>query len=144
MRPARVGAILKAASAIVSAFGVIVALSAWPITAAPGDLLADLAFWPLDGMPRIDTPAARLLAAIAGGVMFGWGITLWLVTAYVLPKDPHAAETIVRAGIVSWFVLDSLASVAAGAPLNAVLNIGFVVLFLWPLAILARPTESRH
>lgn len=127
------GTALKAAAAIVTGFGVIVALAALPATAGMANLLADLVFWPLDGAQRIDTPAARLLAAIAGGVLVGWGVTLWLVTAYVLPSDVSAASSIIRVGILSWFVVDSLGSIAAGAPLNAALNIGFLVLFLWPL-----------
>lgn len=128
------GTALKATAAIVTGFGVIVALAALPATAGMANFLADLVFWPLDGAPRIDTPASRLLAAIAGGVLVGWGVTLWLVTAYVLPSDVSVASSIIRVGVLTWFVVDSLGSIAAGAPLNAALNISFLVLFLWPLA----------
>lgn len=144
MMTSTAGTALKAAAAIVTGFGAIVALAALPSTAGIANLLADLVFWPLNGLPRIDTPAAHLLAAIAGGVLVGWGVTLWFVVAHVLPKDAVAATGTIRAGILSWFVVDSLASIAAGAPLNAVLNIAFVALFLWPLAMLARPIASRH
>ena len=33
-------------------------------------------------------------------------------------------------GLYSWFAVDSIGSIAAGVPLNAVANIGFVVLFV--------------
>lgn len=136
------GIALKAAAAVVAGFGMIVALAALPATSGIANLLADIVFWPLDGAPQIDSPAARLLAAIAGGVLVGWGATLWLVAAYVLPKESGAAACIVRVGILSWFAVDSLASIAAGAPLNAVLNIGFVVAFLWPLRGRDRPAQG--
>lgn len=132
------GTVLKAAAVIVAGFGVVVALAAVPETAGPANLLADLVFWPLDGTPQIDTPAARLLAAISGGVLVGWAVTLWLITTHVLPMDAVAASSIIRRGIIAWFVVDSLGSIAAGAPLNAVLNIGFVALFLWPLRAIGK------
>lgn len=72
----RLGNILaQTASGSVIAFGALTALAAWPATAPPANLLADLLHWPLNGTEKIDTPRARLLAAIAGGVMVGWGLT---------------------------------------------------------------------
>lgn len=130
--------VLKTAAVMVAGFGIVVALASVPETGGLANLLADLVFWPLDGAPRVDTPAARLLAAISGGVLVGWGVTLWLITTHVLPKDAAAAASIIRSGIIAWFVVDSLGSIAAGAPLNAVLNIGFVALFLWPLRAISK------
>lgn len=126
--------LMKAAAALVIASGFIVALAAWPPTADTASFLLDLLFWPLDGAPRLDSPAARLLAAIGGGVMVGWGVMLWLLAAHLLPQDPATAARIVRASILAWFAVDSLGSLAAGAPLNAALNVVFAAAFLWPLS----------
>ena len=37
----------------------------------------------LDGAETLVASEARLLAAISGGVMVGWGVTLWLVVTFV-------------------------------------------------------------
>lgn len=39
----------------------------------------------------------------------------------------------IMTGITFWFVTDSTASILSGAPVNAVLNIGFLLLFALPL-----------
>jgi hypothetical protein len=36
-------------------------------------------------------------------------------------------------GVGCWFVVDSLMSIAAGAPLNAIFNVGFLLLFVVPV-----------
>jgi hypothetical protein len=42
-------------------------------------------------------------------------------------------------GLYSWFVVDSIGSVAAGVPLNALANVSFVVLFL---LVFRRPRQA--
>lgn len=125
---------LKAASAVVMAFGLIVAMAAHPATGGVASLLADLLFWPINGHPTLDAPAARLLAAIGGGVLIGWGVLLWHVAVEVLPANPALAARLVRSSLIAWFAVDSIGSIAAGAPLNAALNILFLAAFLWPLS----------
>jgi hypothetical protein len=124
---------LKAASAIVFGFGVLTALAALPALAGPTRILADIMFWPLDGAQSLAAPEARILCAIGGGVMAGWGALLWLVAAKLYPRDPELARTMTLASVGIWFAIDSFASILAGAPVNAVLNIGFLLLFVLPL-----------
>ncbi|MDZ7601754.1 MAG: hypothetical protein U1A06_10315 [Hoeflea sp.] len=121
---------VKAASAVVIGFGLMLAAAAWPPLAGPVLLLADLLIWPMDGLQTLAAPETRLLLAIAGGVMVGWGVTLWKLAEYLMPQHPAAVRTITMTGLYSWFAVDSLASIMAGAPLNAVANISFVVLFV--------------
>lgn len=129
---------LKVASAAVMGVGVVVALSAFSATALLTNILADLVFWPFDGRQAVDTQTARLLAAIGGGVMFGWGLLLWQLATQLMPKDPVLAASLIRTSIVAWFVLDSTCSVLAGAYLNVAMNVGFLALFLVPLAQMKR------
>ena len=124
---------LKCASALVIGFGAIVALAAHPSAAGIASFFADLLFWPVDGQPTIAAPEARLLAAIGGGVMVGWGVLLWLLATRLYPRDADLARTMIAVSIGSWWTIDSLGSVIAGAPLNAVLNLAFVAIFLLPL-----------
>jgi hypothetical protein len=127
----------KAASALVIGVGAVLALAALPATAGVTALLADLIFWPFDGQPGLNDPAARLLAAISGGVMVGWGVLLWLVATRVLPSDPLLGASLIRTSAIAWFAVDSFASALAGAPLNIVLNTVFLAAFLVPLASVA-------
>lgn len=110
-------------------FGIIAAIAASPMLDAPLRLMADLVFWPLDGGPAITTSAERLLAGVSGGLMAGWGVSV-----LTLARGGELSSAMLRGG-GTWFVIDSLASIIAGAPLNAAFNIGFLALFLyagWP------------
>lgn len=130
----------KAASMVVIGIGLALALAAWPPLSAPVALLADLVIWPLDGAGTLAAPETRLFAAIAGGVMVGWGVTLWNLASNVLPADLPLARSITMIGLYSWFVVDSLGSIAAGAAVNVVGNIGFVALFLYAFR---QPSAAR-
>lgn len=132
---------LKAASAIVIGFGILTALGALPAASAPIQLLADLAFWPVDGTPASSAPEIRLLCAVAGGIMTGWGVLLWQLASRLYAREPELARGLILASIGTWFVIDSLGSIMAGAPVNAVFNIGFLALFAVPLAR-PLPTEA--
>ena len=124
---------LKAASAIVMGFGVLAGLAALPATAAPIQIMVDLIFWPVDGAPSAWGPETRLVSGIGGGLMTGWGFMLWLTASRLLPRDPDLARTLMLSSVGVWFVVDSLASLAAGAPLNALLNVSFLLMFFIPL-----------
>jgi hypothetical protein len=129
---------LKAAAALVIGFGILTAFAALPATAGPTRVLVDLFLWPAAGPHSLATPEARLLCAVSGGLTVGLGVMLWQVAANLYPRDPLLARGLILAGIGSWFVVDSIASVVAGAPFNAVLNVGFLLAFAVPLW-LAKP-----
>ena len=124
---------LKIASAIVIGFGGVIALAALPATAGPTLFLTDLIFWPVDGAQSLSAPETRLFCAIDGGLLAGWGVMLWLVTTQLYPREPELARTMILYGIGVWFVIDSLGSIAARAPLNALFNVGFLLAFVLPL-----------
>lgn len=126
----RTAARLKLAAALVVIVGLLIALGAHPATAWPAILLADVTFWPLDGAQSLAAPETRLAYAVLGGVMAGWGATIWLIADRLYARDPATARGLVLAGLAVWFVTDSAASLAAGAPLNLVVNVGFLAVFL--------------
>ncbi len=133
MQEQSVIAILKVASGAVIGFGIVIALAAYPPTAEIARFLLDLVIWPIDGAQTMSGSELRLLSAVSGGVMVGWGVLLWLVATRLYPKEPGLAKSLILASIWTWFGVDSLASILAGVPLNALLNISFLVLFSWPL-----------
>jgi len=124
---------LKFGSALTVFFGVLIAAAATPIAAGPTQFLTDLFFFPIDGAQDISSPETRLIGAIAGGVMAGWGVLLWMLSTQLFPINQALAARLIVASIVTWFVIDSAGSIAAGAPLNAAFNVSFLLIFCVPL-----------
>ena len=124
--------VLKIGSGLVVFFGVIVWLGSNPATAAIPAMFADLIFWPLDGLQTFASGEARLLSAIAGGVMIGWGLMLWALAGDGLRRMPAFAKRAILTSIWAWFVIDSLGWLLAGAPLNLAGNLVFLALFTLP------------
>jgi len=135
---------LKVAADIVIIFGLLTALAALSSTAAPTSFLMDMIFWPVDGGQAIDTEVSHLFAAISGGILAGWGVLLYLLTTRLYPRDPDLARLLISASIGTWFIIDSLGSIAASAPLNALFNTGFLLLFIIPLWLPGSPEESQE
>jgi hypothetical protein len=124
---------LRLAAGVTAITGLALALSALPALNLPVRLLADVLLWPLDQGQSLDARETRLAFAIAGGVMAGWGMMIWHLAAEPLQCAPEATRTIIRSSALTWFLVDSLASVAAGAPLNILGNVVFLALFLLPM-----------
>ena len=132
---------LKAASAIVIAFGLIGVLGAYPATSGFARIMADLAFWPVDGTPAAVSADGRLLWAISSGVLAGWGAMIWMIAGQLYPREPTLARSMILTGVFTWFVIDSIGSVLAGAPMNVLFNVGFLALFTIPLM---KPAREAH
>ena len=124
---------LKTAALIVVLAGVVFALGAWTPLAGPAAFLTDFTFWPIDGAQALAGAEARLMSGVLGAVMAGWGVMLWLIADRLYPVDPALVRTAILASVGIWFVVDCLASLAAGAPLNLAFNIVFLALFAIPL-----------
>lgn len=124
---------LKTGSAVTIFFGALIAAAAIPALQAPAGILLDTVFLPLDGAPSAGGEAARLLSAISGGVLVGWGLMMWLLATSLYPKEPTICRKIILTSIISWFIVDSSMSVAAGAILNAFFNVGFLLVFTVPV-----------
>ncbi len=124
---------LKGAAIVVILFGIVAAAAPVPALSGPTVLLLDLAFWPLDGAQSLTAPESRLLCAVGGGVLVGWGALLFSVAGQVGSIQPAMLRKFVIISISSWFVVDSLGSFAAGAPMNVLFNVGFLLLFIAPV-----------
>ncbi|MEL6640303.1 MAG: hypothetical protein AAFP98_03150, partial [Pseudomonadota bacterium] len=90
-----------------------------------------LAYWPMQTVPAALSVPAPLLIAITGGLTAGLGGMMWALGTHVVPLSAEVAAKVTRTAAWTWFVTDSAASVLAGAPFNAVLNLTFLVLMLW-------------
>jgi hypothetical protein len=112
--------------------GLLPSLAVFSSTQEPWRFFFDLLTWPLDGHPGGFSDTERQLSAVLGGVLCGWA---WLMLR--LSKAEVFNESIRRALVQAtwvWFVIDSGGSILAGIPLNAVSNLSFLGLLLWPLS----------
>ena len=129
---------LKVGAGLVVAFGIVTALGAYPPTAGVLAFLVDMIKWPVDGAQTVAAEEFRLLSAVSGGIMVGWGLLLWLIADRLYHREPQLAGQMVMISVGAWFIVDSLASIMAGSSLNAVLNVSFLVLFIVPLLLSGR------
>ncbi|MEO0973663.1 MAG: excinuclease ABC subunit A [Pseudomonadota bacterium] len=130
---------LMLAAGITEAFGLLMAVAAIPALQGPTVQLLDFVFFPLDGAQHLSSDVARLLTGITGALMVGYGALMWLIASEVLVEQPALARRLVLISIGSWFVVDCSMSVAAGAPLNVLLNSVFLLMFVRPVWGLGEP-----
>lgn len=134
-------AIMKFSAIIFIAFGLLSALAAWPPLAAPQRFLAELIFMDFDGSVTIATQSERLLSAILGGMIAALGVILWQLVDKLYMDNPALIGRIILSALLTWYVVDSVASAVAGAPLNFLGNLVFLALFVIPL-MRAKPDRS--
>lgn len=118
---------------IVGAFGPVFALGTMTATAEPARWTLDLLSWPLDGQQTFASPDTRFLSALTGGFLFGWGVMIWCLRAWVYDIAPEAVRRTVLTSLIAWFVLDSAGSIASGTPSNAFFNVIVLLLAVGPL-----------
>jgi hypothetical protein len=133
---------LKITAVIVGSFGPIFFLGTMLTTSEPARWTLDFLSWPLDGMQTYASPETRFLSALAGGFLLGWGVMIWCLSVWVYDSAPNAVRKSVLTGLLSWFVLDSVGSIASGTSSNAIFNIFVLLLAVGPLWRSARE-ESK-
>lgn len=129
----RSAAYMKFAAIIFVVFGLLSAIAAWPPLSAPQRLLAEMIFMDFDGSVTIASQSERLLSAILGGLIAGWGVILWQLVDKLYLDNPALVGKMIMSSILTWYIVDSAASVVAGAPLNFIGNLSFLALFAIPL-----------
>lgn len=97
--------------------------------------LGALAVWPGDASAALSQEAA-LFGGIAGAVLAGWGATLLGLARQLGEAGLRPIAGLLAAPVILWFLLDGAASWAAGAPLNIVLNLPYLLLLAGPLLAL--------
>jgi hypothetical protein len=124
---------LKVAAVVVGAFGPVFFLGAMLPTSELARLTLDFLSWPVDGLQTYTSPDTRFLSALTGGFLFGWGVMIWCLSAWVYDAQPEPVRRAVLCGVLAWFVLDSAGSIASGTPSNAFFNIIVLLVAVGPL-----------
>jgi succinate-acetate transporter protein len=132
--------IFRAGSLFVFITGLSPLLAVFEATQEPWRLFFDVLSWPLDNNPASFSPGERQLSAVLGGVLCGWAILLYRLA------DPSLFNQRIRKILILsvwiWFVLDSAGSILSNLPLNAVSNMGFLLMLLIPLWFLRTVKEK--
>ncbi len=129
---------LKVTAFVVGSFGPIFFFGTMESTLEPARLTLDLLSWPIDGLTTYASPDTRFLSALTGGFLLGWGVTIWLLSAWVYDKAPEEVRKTVLFGVLSWFFLDSAGSIASGNTSNAFINILVLLVAIGPLWLPAK------
>lgn len=106
---------------------------AHPATDGLAVMFYDLVNWPFGDDVAAFSKEARLLSAILGGVFASLSIIFMLVIAPGVRRSDQAVRRAGVIGLVSWFVIDSAGSMAAGVPMNVVFNVIYLISLLVPL-----------
>ena len=124
---------LKVTAVVVGSFGPVFFLGTMPETMEPARLTLDILSWPVDGATTYASPDTRFLSALTGGFLFGWGVMIWCLSAWVYDAAPEGVRRTVLTGVLAWFVLDSAGSIASGNTSNALFNVLVLLLAVGPL-----------
>ena len=101
---------------------------------------SDLARWTLNILngPGGDAEnfaagTTRFLSALTGGFLFGWGVMIFCLRAWVYDAAPEGVRRCVVTGLVAWCLLDSAGSIASGTPWNAFFNVIVLLVGVGPM-----------
>jgi hypothetical protein len=84
----------------------------------------------------------RFVYGVLGAVITGWMLTMALMVRH-LSLDVTWVAMAIAIGVTVWFVVDSSLSVVMGYWQNAVLNLGFFIPIIVPLAVIMRQAPRR-
>lgn len=129
---------LKITAIVIGSFGPVFFLGTLPATREPARLTLDLLSWPIDGATTFADADTRFLSALTGGFLLGWGVMVWCLSAWVYDQAPEGVRKSVLIGVLSWFALDSMGSIASGNPSNALFNVLVLLLAVGPLWLPAK------
>ncbi len=130
---------LKITAFVVGSFGPVFFLGTMLATSEPARWTLDFLSFPLDGVQNYEAPTTRFLSALTGGFLFGWGVCIWFLQQWVYDKAPEEVRKAVLFGVLAWFVLDSLGSIASGNVSNAFFNVIVLLIAVGPLWTPATP-----
>jgi hypothetical protein len=133
---------LKITAVIVASFAPIAFLGTMSPTVAPARLILDFLAWRLGQPSNYDTPDTRLLSALTGGFLLGWGVMIWSLSSSVYDAAPEGVRRTVLASLLAWFTLDSAGSIASGNPSNVAFNVLVLLAAVGPLWRPAKPAAG--
>lgn len=127
---------IKTASVLTIVFGLLIALGSHDATDVFVRWFSDVMFLRVGSGVEELTNTNHLADAILGGIMCGWAALMWLLADQFLVVNPRETKRVIITSMAVWFVIDSTGSIASGAWLNAIANVGFLLMFVLPLRVI--------
>lgn len=116
-------------------FGVVLAGGAFEATSSPVYFTLDL----LNSTGEILLNSAmRFSLAVMGAVTIGWSIILFAAIKAANKLDKQSSKSVwnlITLSVASWYVIDSILSIATGFWLNTIPNTIYMAAFLLPILI---------
>jgi len=106
------------------------------------DAMFDLVYLP----GELEAPAGEVASfamGVAGAVMVGWAATMLILLRSQSTSALPLTWRALTVGLLAWFVVDGIVSIASGATGNLALNVVFLALFAPPL-IATRPGRGSE
>ena len=133
---------LKAACLASLGLGLVSVAAAHPATEGPWLFFFSLLDWPPLQQSHAFSREARLLNAVLGGVLAGWSVMMFWMAGGPVARGDQGARAAFMVSLALWFLLDSIGSIAAGWPGNAVSNGLLFLLFALPLHALRNRRDA--
>lgn len=133
MTPQSAARLMRIAAWLTIVSGIAIAAAVIDGMGSGFDLFLGLVIPGSEGMAALASTEAKMITAIDGGLLAGFGAMLLLIAA---PAIEQGNSQIMRAATISllvWFVIDGVGSAIAGAPLNILSNSLFLIAYLLPL-----------
>ena len=114
-------------------FGVLMALlGTTPLFDLFNDQL-NFIFWGTSPAPSEVIAMHGFYYGLSGGVLAGWAIALIFLTQTPFKNREKWAWNCIISGVVTWYILDTMASIRFGVYFNVVANTLFLITLLLPL-----------
>lgn len=113
-------------------FGILLSAGAFAPTSGPVHWL--LTFLS-GGEPSEFTSTLRFSLGLMGAITIGWAVTIYGVMRVAFAQSQHARALwdAITAGLIAWYVIDGLCSIATGFALNIVPNTALAAMYLFGL-----------
>lgn len=121
---------LKFFAWVVILFGAVLCLAGFTLTLAPVDMLYKI-FHPGEG-DAVWSDHLRFSTGVMGAVSLGWGLTLLTLAKQTPSMDRALAKALwnsISTGLMVWFVIDGVISLANGFWVNAISNVVIAVVY---------------
>ncbi len=102
----------------------------------------DPVFWDTAFLPQAAREFQRWAYGVLGATVAGWGVCLAFLAHYPFRRKEVWAWNCMLAGILVWYLPDTILSMRSGVVFNAVFNTLLLILVCLPLAV-TRRTFSR-
>ncbi len=97
----------------------------------------------VDTFPQDAIRYITLTHAVMGSAMIGWGVSMMYTLLTQFRNGEWTGWVSPAVALILWFIPDTTISIVTGFWQNAVLNVGFILLFAIPLAATYRTFRAK-